>query len=54
MNVSYHIAQYTNIISDLRSEIHRLKKKIDAQRIQQTKNEKADIRNVQGEWFKLK
>ncbi|XP_032900452.1 kinesin-like protein KIF19 isoform X1 [Amblyraja radiata] len=49
MNVSYHIAQYTNIISDLRSEIHRLKKKIDAQRIQQTKNEKADIRNVQAE-----
>ncbi|XP_069786281.1 kinesin-like protein KIF19 isoform X2 [Narcine bancroftii] len=49
MNVSYHIAQYTNIISDLRSEIHRLKKKIDAQRIQQTKNDKADIRNVQAE-----
>ncbi|XP_048411463.1 kinesin-like protein KIF19 isoform X1 [Stegostoma tigrinum] len=49
MNVSYHIAQYTNIISDLRSEIHRLKKKIDTQRIQQTKNDKTDIRNVQAE-----
>nr|XP_014350218.1 PREDICTED: kinesin-like protein KIF19 isoform X2 [Latimeria chalumnae] len=49
MNVSYHIAQYTNIITDLRSEIQRLKKKIDAQGLQRSKNEKADIRNVQAE-----
>ncbi|EDO28474.1 predicted protein, partial [Nematostella vectensis] len=27
-NVSYHIAQYTNIIADLRKEIFRLKTKI--------------------------
>nr|XP_033817153.1 kinesin-like protein KIF19 [Geotrypetes seraphini] len=37
MNVSYHIAQYTNIISDLRSEIKRLKKKIEEQGLRQPK-----------------
>ncbi|XP_019371431.1 PREDICTED: kinesin-like protein KIF19 isoform X1 [Gavialis gangeticus] len=31
LNVSYHIAQYTSIISDLRREIQRLKGKIDQQ-----------------------
>uniref|UniRef100_A0A5F8HCD6 Kinesin family member 19 n=1 Tax=Monodelphis domestica TaxID=13616 RepID=A0A5F8HCD6_MONDO len=31
LNVSYHIAQYTSIISDLRSEIQRLKCKIEGQ-----------------------
>ncbi|XP_043941071.1 kinesin-like protein KIF19 isoform X2 [Protopterus annectens] len=49
LNVSYHIAQYTNIIADLRSEIHRLQKKIDEQALRHSKNEKADIRNVQAE-----
>ncbi|MGH0154988.1 UNVERIFIED_CONTAM: hypothetical protein FKN15_033247 [Acipenser sinensis] len=44
LNVSYHIAQYTHIISDLRSEIQRLKKKIDEQ-----VNDGANIRNVQAE-----
>ncbi|XP_042112375.1 kinesin-like protein KIF19 isoform X2 [Ovis aries] len=29
LSVSYHIAQYTNIIADLRSEIQRLKRKIE-------------------------
>ncbi|XP_056433684.1 kinesin-like protein KIF19 [Gadus chalcogrammus] len=33
INVSYHIAQYTNIISDLHCEIQRLKKKIADQHI---------------------
>ncbi|XP_078510363.1 kinesin-like protein KIF19 isoform X1 [Lissotriton helveticus] len=49
MNVSYHIAQYTNIISDLRSEIQRLKRKIDEQSLKQIKNGKNDIRNIQAE-----
>ncbi|KAK1163744.1 kinesin-like protein KIF19 [Acipenser oxyrinchus oxyrinchus] len=48
LNVSYHIAQYTHIISDLRSEIQRLKKKIDEQDSRQV-NDGADIRNVQAE-----
>lgn len=50
INVSYHIAQYTNIISDLRCEIQRLKKKIAEQAACQPVNsERADIRHVQGE-----
>ncbi|XP_060951492.1 kinesin-like protein KIF19 [Limanda limanda] len=49
INVSYHIAQYTNIISDLRSEIHRLKKKIADQASRQVNSDRADIRNVQAE-----
>lgn len=50
INVSYHIAQYTNIISDLRSEIQRLKKKIAEQAGRQPVNsERADIRHVQAE-----
>lgn len=49
MNVSYHLAQYTRIIADLRSEIERLRAKIDQQSSQdQLKGEKADIRNIQG------
>ncbi|XP_024140863.1 kinesin-like protein KIF19 isoform X2 [Oryzias melastigma] len=49
MNVSYHIAQYTNIISDLRCEIERLKKKIAEQSSRQLSSERADIRNIQAE-----
>ncbi|KAM4665120.1 kinesin-like protein KIF19 [Discoglossus pictus] len=49
LNVSYHIAQYTSIISDLRNEIQRLKQKIDEQGLKQTKGEKSDIRNIQAE-----
>lgn len=52
MNVSYHIAQYTNIISDLRCEIQRLKKKIADQSSRQLNSERADIRHVQGEAFR--
>ena len=48
INVSYHIAQYTNIISDLRCEIQRLKKKISDQASRQVNSDRADIRNVQG------
>lgn len=51
MNVSYHIAQYTNIISDLRCEIQRLKKKMADQSSRQLNSERADIRHVQGEPF---
>lgn len=51
VNVSYHIAQYTNIISDLRCEIQRLKKKIAEQSSRQLNAERADIRHVQGELF---
>uniref|UniRef100_A0A8C8CCK8 Kinesin-like protein n=1 Tax=Oncorhynchus tshawytscha TaxID=74940 RepID=A0A8C8CCK8_ONCTS len=49
LNVSYHIAQYTNIISDLRSEIQRLKKKIADQAGRQLNLDRADIRHVQAE-----
>lgn len=49
INVSYHIAQYTNIISDLRCEIQRLKKKIADQASRQLSSDRADIRHVQGE-----
>ncbi len=46
--MSYHIAQYTNIISDLRCEIQRLKKKIADQASRQLNSDRADIRHVQG------
>nr|AAI61478.1 LOC100145702 protein [Xenopus tropicalis] len=49
LNVSYHIAQYTSIISDLRKEIQRLKEKIDEQGLKQLRSEKSDIRNIQGD-----
>ncbi|XP_061787853.1 kinesin-like protein KIF19 [Nerophis lumbriciformis] len=49
INVSYHIAQYTNIISDLRCEIERLKKKITDQAARQHGSDRADIRHVQAE-----
>uniref|UniRef100_A0A8B9JTN9 Kinesin-like protein n=1 Tax=Astyanax mexicanus TaxID=7994 RepID=A0A8B9JTN9_ASTMX len=49
LNVSYHIAQYTSIISDLRSEIQRLKKKIAEQASRQNNSDRADIRHVQAE-----
>uniref|UniRef100_A0A6Q2X8X0 Kinesin-like protein n=1 Tax=Esox lucius TaxID=8010 RepID=A0A6Q2X8X0_ESOLU len=49
LNVSYHIAQYTNIITDLRSEIQRLKKKIADQAGRQLNSDRADIRHVQAE-----
>ncbi|XP_066519832.1 kinesin-like protein KIF19 [Hoplias malabaricus] len=48
LNVSYHIAQYTSIISDLRSEIQRLKKKIAEQSGRQN-SDRTDIRHVQAE-----
>lgn len=48
INVSYHIAQYTNIISDLRCEIQRLKKKIADQASRQLNPDRTDIRHVQG------
>lgn len=48
INVSYHIAQYTNIISDLRCEIQRLKKKMADQASRQVGSDRADIRHVQG------
>ncbi|KAM6896971.1 LOW QUALITY PROTEIN: kinesin-like protein KIF19 [Xenentodon cancila] len=49
INVSYHIVQYTNIISDLRCEIDRLKKKIADQASRQINSDRADIRNIQAE-----
>ncbi|XP_037665906.1 kinesin-like protein KIF19 isoform X2 [Choloepus didactylus] len=52
LNVSYHIAQYTSIIADLRGEIQRLKCKIEAQggRGQpRGRLEQGDIRHVQAE-----
>ncbi|XDV14684.1 hypothetical protein PO909_014897 [Leuciscus waleckii] len=49
MNVSYHLAQYTSIIADLRSEIDRLHAKIDQQSQEQQKGEKAGICDIQAE-----
>lgn len=53
LSVSYHIAQYTSIIADLRGEIQRLKCKIDEQggRGQaRGRLERGDIRHIQGVW----
>ncbi|XP_023670709.2 kinesin-like protein KIF19 isoform X2 [Paramormyrops kingsleyae] len=48
LNVSYHIAQYTSIIAELRKEIERLQAKIEEQGQEQLrKGDKADIRDVQ-------
>ncbi|XP_067259891.1 kinesin-like protein KIF19 [Chanodichthys erythropterus] len=49
MNVSYHLAQYTSIIAELRSEIDRLRAKIDQQSQEQQKGEKSDICDNQAE-----
>ncbi|KAM5216465.1 kinesin-like protein KIF19 isoform 2-T2 [Hipposideros larvatus] len=52
LNVSYHIAQYTSIIADLRGEIQRLKHKIDGQggRGQaRGRLERGDVRLIQAE-----
>uniref|UniRef100_A0A8C5LGW4 Kinesin-like protein n=1 Tax=Jaculus jaculus TaxID=51337 RepID=A0A8C5LGW4_JACJA len=51
-NVSYHIAQYTSIIADLRGEIQRLKCKIDQQAGQsqaRARLDRGDIRHIQAE-----
>lgn len=51
LNVSYHIAQYTSIIADLRGEIQRLKCKIDQQAGRgqaRGRLERGDIRHIQG------
>lgn len=51
LNVSYHIAQYTSIIADLRGEIQRLKCKIDQQAGRgqaRGKLDRGDIRHIQG------
>lgn len=45
LNVSYHIAQYTSIIADLRSEIQRLQRKIEQQ---EPRPMRSDIRSIQG------
>lgn len=53
LNVSYHIAQYTSIIADLRGEIERLKCKIYEQggRGQaRGRLERGDTRHIQGMW----
>ncbi|KAK1794087.1 hypothetical protein P4O66_010989 [Electrophorus voltai] len=49
LNVSYHIAQYTSIISELRSEIQRLRNKIADQASGQPNPDRTDIRHVQAE-----
>ncbi|XP_032175413.1 kinesin-like protein KIF19 [Mustela erminea] len=52
LNVSYHIAQYTGIIADLRGEIQRLKCKIDGpggRGQAQGRPERGDIRHIQAE-----
>ncbi|XP_049625895.1 kinesin-like protein KIF19 [Suncus etruscus] len=52
LNVSYHIAQYSSIIADLRGEIQRLKCKIDGQSRRgqaQGRLERGDIRHIQAE-----
>ncbi|PNJ87616.1 KIF19 isoform 1, partial [Pongo abelii] len=52
LNVSYHIAQYTSIIADLRGEIQRLKCKIDEQTGRgqaRGRQDRGDIRHIQAE-----
>ncbi|XP_063098299.1 kinesin-like protein KIF19 isoform X2 [Cavia porcellus] len=52
LNVSYHIAQYTSIIEDLRSEIQRLKGKINQQAgwgPATGQLQRGDIRHIQAE-----
>ncbi|XP_076791629.1 kinesin-like protein KIF19 isoform X3 [Arvicanthis niloticus] len=52
LSVSYHIAQYTSIIADLRGEIQRLKCKIDQQAGRgqaRGKLDRGDIRHIQAE-----
>ncbi|XP_016879641.1 kinesin-like protein KIF19 isoform X4 [Homo sapiens] len=52
LNVSYHIAQYTSIIADLRGEIQRLKRKIDEQTGRgqaRGRQDRGDIRHIQAE-----
>ncbi|KAM5274440.1 kinesin-like protein KIF19 [Ctenodactylus gundi] len=50
LHVSYHIAQYTSIIADLRSEIQRLKCKIDQQPGRgQGRLDRGDIRHIRAE-----
>nr|XP_035157567.2 kinesin-like protein KIF19 isoform X3 [Callithrix jacchus] len=52
LSVSYHIAQYTSIIADLRGEIQRLKCKIDQQAGRgqaRGRQERGDIRHIQAE-----
>uniref|UniRef100_A0A3B3Z955 Kinesin-like protein n=1 Tax=Periophthalmus magnuspinnatus TaxID=409849 RepID=A0A3B3Z955_9GOBI len=46
LNVTYHIAQYTSIITELRGEIQRLQRKISEQDRRQS-SERAEIRHVQ-------
>ncbi|XP_030068794.1 kinesin-like protein KIF19 isoform X2 [Microcaecilia unicolor] len=48
LNVSYHIAQYTSIIGELRKEIERLKGKVEQQE-KEKKTNRPDIRNIQAE-----
>uniref|UniRef100_A0A7N9CES4 Kinesin-like protein n=1 Tax=Macaca fascicularis TaxID=9541 RepID=A0A7N9CES4_MACFA len=52
LNVSYHIAQYTSIIADLRGEIQRLKCKIDEQTGRgqaRGRQDRGDIHHIQAE-----
>ncbi|XP_066242891.1 kinesin-like protein KIF19 isoform X1 [Saccopteryx leptura] len=52
LSVSYHIAQYTSIIADLRGEIQQLKCKMDEQAgrgLAQGRLEQGDIRHIQAE-----
>uniref|UniRef100_A0A3Q1NGC7 Kinesin-like protein n=1 Tax=Bos taurus TaxID=9913 RepID=A0A3Q1NGC7_BOVIN len=52
LSVSYHIAQYTNIIADLRGEIQRLKRKIEergGRSLDRAQLGRGDIRHIQAE-----
>ncbi|KAB0367039.1 hypothetical protein FD755_020363, partial [Muntiacus reevesi] len=52
LSVSYHIAQYTNIIADLRAEIQRLKRKIEergGRSPDRAQLGRSDIRHIQAE-----
>ncbi|XP_028935839.1 kinesin-like protein KIF19 isoform X2 [Ornithorhynchus anatinus] len=50
LSVSYHMAQYTGLVADLRAEIQRLKGKIDSQNGRgRGRPEPGDIRQIQAE-----
>ena len=52
LDVSYHVSQYQNIISDLRNEIGRLKEKIQDGDFEATSGRKGSVNKKQAEELK--
>ena len=57
LRVSYHIAQYTSIIADLRGEVQRLKRKVEergGRSPDRAQLGRSDIRHIQGARVRLR